>query len=292
KMKMAYWLVAVIVCLLSCSGEPVPRDIAGYHLDEPVQIIALDNALREISGLAYFNERLYALQDEDGRVYQIDPQTGKVLRDDKFWKDGDFEGIEVTDALGIAMKSNGHLYAFDLYDPDDDRTVKIDIELSRDMNFEGLGFDRQSGQILLAAKRRPEVIQKEIYAVDASFKSMQYRQMTILDQTVLFDRHMGGKKKGLARLRKNLAAATYSFNPSGIAVHPLTGDRFIISSPVPQLLVMSESWEVRDVIFLDQILFRQPEAICFDPAGNLYIGNEGGGAKGNILKFELHEAND
>ncbi|MDX1477351.1 MAG: SdiA-regulated domain-containing protein [Saprospiraceae bacterium] len=263
-------------------------------MDQPVQVVALDHALREISGLAYHAGMLYALQDEDGRVFQLDPSSGDILRDDKFWKDGDFEGIEVSDTLGIALKSNGNLYLFNLDDPDDDETRKVDSGLSNAVNFEGLGYDQVTRQLLLAAKRNPDVVRKEIYALDIALPAdtMALQQVTALDQTELLAWIMSGDEKGLSRFRKNLAAATYSFNPSGIAVHPLTRERFVLSSPVPQLLVLTDQWELRDHIFLDPIRFRQPEAICFDREGNLYIANEGQGARGNLLKFAFDETSD
>ncbi len=42
---------------------------------------------------------------------------------------------------------------------------------------------------------------------------------------------------------------------------------------------------------LDKKTFRQPEGICFDPEGNLFISNEGQGGKANILIFKYLRPN-
>jgi hypothetical protein len=79
-----------------------------------------------------------------------------------------------------------------------------------------------------------------------------------------------------------------SFKPSGIAVHPLDGEIYIISSVGKLLIILNREGKVQDVKELDPAIFRQPEGICFSPAGDMFISNEGQGGKGYILKFNVN----
>jgi hypothetical protein len=77
-----------------------------------------------------------------------------------------------------------------------------------------------------------------------------------------------------------------NFRPSGIAIHPLTEEIYIISSIGKLMIVLDRDGFILDVQALDPNLFRQPEGICFSPDGELYISNEGMGGRGYILKFK------
>jgi uncharacterized protein YjiK len=78
----------------------------------------------------------------------------------------------------------------------------------------------------------------------------------------------------------------YAFNPSAIAFDPLSGNAYVLSHPEQQLLILSPGYRIKALTFLDPAYFRQPEGICFDPKGNLYISNEGGTGAANILIFK------
>jgi len=77
-----------------------------------------------------------------------------------------------------------------------------------------------------------------------------------------------------------------SFQPSGIAIHPLGGDIYILGSVGNLLMVFSREGTMLAMIKLRSKYFPQPEGICFDPLGTMYISNEGDNEKGTILKFE------
>ncbi len=77
-----------------------------------------------------------------------------------------------------------------------------------------------------------------------------------------------------------------SFQPSGIAIHPKTGNIYVLGSVGNLLLVFSREGEMLAIIDLKSKVHPQPEGICFDPDGTLYISNEGDEGEGTILKFE------
>ena len=51
------------------------------------------------------------------------------------------------------------------------------------------------------------------------------------------------------------------------------------------LIVIDREDEIKELIPLDPEIFRQPEGICFDERGNLFISSEGRGKNGYILMF-------
>jgi hypothetical protein len=56
------------------------------------------------------------------------------------------------------------------------------------------------------------------------------------------------------------------------------------------LLLTDQHWKPLKAIALDPSLFPQPEGICFDTAGNLYISNEAANnPAATLLKFPYQQ---
>jgi len=77
----------------------------------------------------------------------------------------------------------------------------------------------------------------------------------------------------------------FIFGPSGIAVHPVTGEIYIVSAVGNVLIVLNRKNEIMHLQKLRKKVHQQPEGITFDQKGNLYISNEGKEGKGKILMF-------
>jgi DNA-binding beta-propeller fold protein YncE len=82
-----------------------------------------------------------------------------------------------------------------------------------------------------------------------------------------------------------------SFQPSGIAVHPVTGNIYIIAAVGNLVLIYSRSGDILAMIKIESKYHKQPEGICFEPDGTLYIANEGDDDKGTILQFKMKTKN-
>ncbi|MEO7823455.1 MAG: hypothetical protein ABIS15_07600, partial [Gemmatimonadaceae bacterium] len=113
--------------------------------------------LKEISGLAVTaNGNLLAHNDEQGRVFVIDPKRGVVLKQFMLGKGdlrGDFEAIAVSDSEIFMLVSNGTIYRF--REGADGQSVPyttIDTKLGRECEFEGIAVDRAKQIVLLACK--------------------------------------------------------------------------------------------------------------------------------------------
>jgi uncharacterized protein YjiK len=75
--------------------------------------------------------------------------------------------------------------------------------------------------------------------------------------------------------------------PSGLAIHPRTGNLYVIASVGKMLLVLSPEGRLLHAERLDKDLFEQPEGIAFDLQGNLYIASEGEDGPGKLMKFKM-----
>ena len=66
------------------------------------------------------------------------------------------------------------------------------------------------------------------------------------------------------------------FKPSAAAIHPLTGQLFILSS-VNKVLVIADKNGVPEKVYnINSGLYKQPEGLAFTPEGHLLISNESG----------------
>jgi hypothetical protein len=77
----------------------------------------------------------------------------------------------------------------------------------------------------------------------------------------------------------------FGFSPSALAIHPKNRDIYILSSVGKILMIISQEGHVKHIEKLKKSIHEQPEGICFDAAGNLYISNEGKGGKGTVCRF-------
>ena len=65
------------------------------------------------------------------------------------------------------------------------------------------------------------------------------------------------------------------FQPSDIAISPVTGLLYVIDGTRVQLLRMRLSESIKDLNELDREKFIQPEGISFTPSGELFIASKG-----------------
>jgi len=237
-----------------------------YDFAHPAQEMKLAKSLREISGLSYYKDNLLmCVNDEEGKIFIYDFTKEEIVDEIKFGKAGDYEGIEIVGEEVFVMKSNGKIKVFGLKN---DSEREIDCSNEDVVEYEGLGYDASTNSLLLATKEHTKTKDQEKIIYSYSLAKQE------LNKRFVITKNMVTGQNGKA-----------DFRPSGIAVHPLTNDIYIVASQGKKLLVLSKEGVKKSLIELDDKLFRQPEGICFTPEGNLYISSEGGDKKGYILKF-------
>jgi uncharacterized protein YjiK len=269
-----------------------------YDLLHPETIVSLPSELREVSGIDFISsDRLAAVQDEKGNIYIVGYPSGKIQRKIDFAGDGDYEDICLIEDDAWVLKSNGDLYRVKDFLYDKERKVKkYETDLSKRNDLEGLCHDPDKERLLLAGKGHPFIDedegkhQKGIHAFDLDKKKLSSRPVFLidLDELKYFKKYNTMTRLGI-ELMANLDASKgdVTFQPSGISIHPVTRNIYIIGAVGDLLLVLHPTGEMLAMVELDDKLFNQPEGICFDPQGNLYISNEAGEKKATLLKFPL-----
>jgi uncharacterized protein YjiK len=236
--------------------------IPGYNLKLPTQTYILPNKLTEISGLSYYNDsELYCVNDEHGKIFVYNLDERDIRKTIEFGSDGDYEGIEVVGEMAYVMNSEGRIKEINL---SIEESSIIDCTRPEVAEYEGITYDVSNNSLLLAAKEMQG--NKIIYAYS-------FIEKTLAPKYVISENDIEKNEFG-----KN-------FKPSGIAVHPISNEVFIIASSGKKLIILSPDGEIINQCSLDSELFKQPEGICFAPNGDMYVSSEGKGGNGYILKF-------
>ena len=272
----------------------------GYVVDAPDRRYELPSYLEEISGLSYFGEdKIACVQDEKGNIYVLDLVEGKISNKYEFGDDGDYEDITVVGKNAYVLENNGDIYRIKDFKKKDRKVKKFNTPLKEKNDTEGMTFDPRANGLLVACKGSPSIDKekpfegsKAIYLFDLQEEILDEYPVYLVDLKEL-DRFID--RKGFSKFsvrvakRLGLVESETSFHPSGIAIHPQSGEIFIISSVGKLMIILDRGGKVLDAKALNPVLFRQPEGICFSPEGDMYISNEGNGGMGYVLKFNFHE---
>ncbi|MBL4677251.1 MAG: SdiA-regulated family protein, partial [Mucilaginibacter sp.] len=106
--RVIFLLVLISVAASSCDGLLTGEKVespAGYDLGKPEKF-RMRESLLEISGITFHNgnaDTVYAIQDEDGRVYHFHPGDEKPTYT-HFSKQGDYEDVTILNENIIVLK--------------------------------------------------------------------------------------------------------------------------------------------------------------------------------------------
>lgn len=272
-------------CILPDKEEDTTKSIINsgdfqYDVYAPDKDYKLPGALVEISGLAYWKEDiLLCIEDERGHLYLYDHVKEEIIQDIKFGKKGDYEGVTQYEDIAYVVKSNGKLYCFKI--ENEPEVTKIDLPFTSSNDLEGIAKGHKNDEFYIACKQKAELAEngikgRAVYTYNIKKEKVKTKPFIHLTTESFTEEIL---KAGLNPSKH------MPFMPSGIAVHPHTEDVFLISSVGKLLIVLNKSGSIVSMAPLKRSLFRQPEGICFDNDGNMFISSEGRGKKGYILKF-------
>ncbi|MBN2480411.1 MAG: SdiA-regulated domain-containing protein [Bacteroidales bacterium] len=267
-----------------------------YDLNHPDVKYSLPESLEEISGLAYYrNNEILCVQDEKAKIYVYNLDEEDVVSDHDFGKDNDYEGISLVDQTVYVLRSDGRIFEVENFNTKNRTTKEYNTSLSKKNDTEGLTYDRVSNSLFIACKGSPSVEKdnpykgfKAVYQFDLGEMNIDQKPYILVDLNSFESYRDAGMftrfSLWVARALGLIESET-SFHPSGIAIHPVRDEIYLISSQGKILVILDRQGKVLDLHELDPGIFRQPEGICFSPSGDLFIANEGKGGKGYILKF-------
>jgi uncharacterized protein YjiK len=278
---------------MSC-GNAQMKLYSPYNLAEEDEYYKMPKALTEISGLSGASDsQVLCLEDERGRIYTYNYKKEEIINTTKFVKEGDFEGIAITNSEIYALKSNGTLYRIRHSTDsvkDDVKIKKITTFLNEKYDAEGLCYDSLNNVLLIACKGsagkgKKYKNKKAIYAFDLLKQELRKEPFLLIDvQEVQKMKRSGGTQRAYDKYI-SMGENNITFNPSGIAVHPITKDVYIISAVGNTLLITKSDGKILKALHFKNSELKQPEGITFDRSGTMYISNEGHGGRANIKVF-------
>lgn len=264
----------------------------GYNFSSPDKVYELPLALREVSGLAMIDDaRLACVQDEIGAVFVYGLKAEDIQEKIQFTGKGDFEEVALVGDDAYVLESNGNIYFLPGYMSGERvQTELITTELARENDTEGMCYDKKNERLLISCKGKGDDKQKNkkaIYAFDLKEKKLSrvpVMELSLKNMKEALLKSAEGKEKQMKKIMKE-DEMDKLFTPSGISIHPLTGELYVLSTQNKLLAVLDMQGNVSEVIELKNELFTQPEGIAFSSSGDLYISNEGQKSAGNILMF-------
>ena len=137
-------------------GQALTTIVDRHDFENRTHRANLPGRLDEVSGLAFTPDgRLFAHDDERGRIHEIDPESGEVGKRFELEDDvrDDFEGITIVGSRFFLISSTGFLYEF--MEADDDASTpfrRTDTRLGAGCEVEGLDYDAASDALLIACK--------------------------------------------------------------------------------------------------------------------------------------------
>lgn len=269
----------------AASAEPAP-----YRFAAPDARFELPGRLDEVSGLTVLDDaRLGAVQDEDGDLYVLDAATGEVVHTHDFGGGGDYEGVERVGDRVVVLRSDGRLFVITDWEDEKAKAESLDLDLHGGCDAEGLAFDAAGDRLLVACKEDPGRGlrgSRALYAFDLNTSRLGPAPAYVIhaDSLVRSDREHAVDEAVRAFVRP--LADINAFKPSALAVHPRTGEIYVLSSVRKVLAVLDRGGAITAVWPLPDDDLPQPEGLAFLPDGTLFIASEAAGGSAVLLRFD------
>ncbi len=271
---------SVALLFLACQKMDKDPNIP-YSLNEPTQTFTLTPVLQEISGLSFSKDgkSLVTLQDEAGILFFLNKKDGSIEKQVTFKPEGDFEDLAVVGDVCYVLRSKGVLAVVENFS--DEKAVKETAfkpsPLTKEADTEGLCLDVKNNRLLITCKGvTSDPMRRAIWAFDLTTK--QYGTAPVFEislaQIQAYLKKQNADKDEFKKFFEE-SGTEFNFGPSAIAIHPKTGDYYILSSVGKILVVTDDKGNIKGIERLQKKIHTQPEGIVFDTDGTLYISNEG-----------------
>ncbi len=256
-----------------------------YDLKNPNHTWKLPSDLVEVSGNTWVDENhLILIEDLHPNLYLIktDDKNATLEKTIPFQKEEekkfDIEDVTIVNNVVYALWSHGTLFKIDNWNTKPE-VEEMPTSLTKKNNTEGLCYDPVTKNLLIACKGEsglPDAKKsaKSVYEFNTETKKLEEKPFLIIN------------KKDFEELAKD----KISFNPSAIAIHPITHEIYLLSTKDNKCMaVYNRDGKLISFQSIDSDLMPQPEGICFSPDGKLFISSEGKkGDPGNLFEFNTN----
>lgn len=274
-------LIASTIFFASCNSKVAYENLSspeGYDLNNPA-VIKLPSYLDEISGIAFYSKDkgIFAINDEKGWLYKIMMTKNMPIQRWKYAKGDDFEDLALVDSIFYVLQSAGSLVEFKFYTSDSVGVNHYDSDLPGENEFEILYYDKEKHQLILLCKDCEADNKSSLTAIAFDLATHKFLQKPayVMDVT---------------KVAAMLNQVKMKFKPSAAAIHPITGELYIVSSINKVLVIADRNGVPKKVHRISPKLYKQPEGLAFTPEGHLLISNESADiGAANILIYKYNE---
>ncbi|NTW25537.1 MAG: hypothetical protein HGA37_12635 [Lentimicrobium sp.] len=264
----------------------------GYDLSKPDSVYILPKKLKEISGITELDSsRIACIQDEREIVFIYDLNSGRIIRRIDIGYKGDYEGIARVDSTLYILRSDGEVSEIKNFETENFVRSTFSSGIPWKDN-EGICYDPTNNYLLITSKETPRKSSENrdkrfVYGFNLTSKKPVTEPVFTFDLSVIdsfaiennIAVPMKDKKKGKNR------EPDIRFLVSDLAIHPITGRLFLLSSADKLLFVFNRKNEIEFIGSLNPDLFAQPEGITFMKNGDMYISNEGQKKSATLVRF-------
>lgn len=280
-MTKLFTTALILLAFSACSKDKKKYESpAGYDFNRPDTKV-MPEELREISGITFFpgtNDRLFAIQDEDGLLFYWNNGSPDAVAQIPFGKHGDYEDLAMTRDFAVILRSDGNLFIFPAQEMITGAVHAVTWKkIVPPGEYEGLYADPATGNIYILCKN-----------CDTDKKSSRVIGYTIRLDAQGVPQRTGGFSLDMG----TVPGLTFkgALRPSALTFNKQTGEWYLLSSVKKMLIIADKDWKPKQAIHLNPRLFPQPEGITFDIDNNLYIANEAGNTNaGTVLKFVFEQ---
>lgn len=293
--------VCIIILFVHCSSsneqDPSAYKVS-YNFKSPAVRITLPKILNEVSGQIILDSvNIACVQDEQGTIFIYDTKKEEIVQRIEFAGDGDYEEIcKVRDDLFV-LRSDGILFQVTGYASATPRIETYATGIPADNN-EGLCYDSLHNRLLVACKsnisdEKDEKGLRGIYAFDLETNTLgtaPVYEFNVTDLVNFAEEHdvdIPTKDKG------NGSEPTLKFRISSIAIHPITGELYVLSATDHALFIFNATPDANGqgvplyMEMLDDKMFNKAEGISFYENGDVLITNEAQDKKPTLLRFNF-----
>lgn len=254
---------------------------SAYNFLKPDKVYDMPDLLKEISGIAYADQNtLYCVQDELGIVFKYDITQEDISGMFRFTDIGDFEDLAIRKEQVYVLRSDGTLFWFN-HQNFDGKINQVVVPVNC-MNIEGLEFNPFDNQLYLACKDpliNDQKQERSVFRIQPNKPASPHPALVIPTEQI--NAMLTDKYPGIDNPRMQI-------NPSAIAIHPQTGESYVLSASGRMLAIFNKQ-QLTHVFPLPAEIYYKPEGIAFSPEGDLFISSEGiknGYVDGHIYFFK------
>jgi len=283
---MNKWVIGIVTMVIVLAGIIYAiYQLNDYDFDdveksyEIVESWELPSELNEVSGMVYNEDGLMiCVQDEDGILFTFDMETKEIIEKHQFSYSGDYEALTYLDGVYWVAESNGRIIDISDLDVADQELEGIQLDFEYRNNIEGMTAT-PDGKLWITVKDRNldnSSGYKGVYEYDPETRKLQKEPILRVDyQDPKFERLKTHNPRKLLR-------------PSDLAIHPLTGDLYILDAEFQKVIITDQQGGIKSIHLLDPAEFEQPEGITFSKDGRIFISNERVGVPANIREIKFN----